>query len=147
METTKALIISEKELIDHLEEIKKEIQTIEFLYNGHVVFLNLDSFYNYLNDLTVMTTGNPSRLRELITEIEPFIPMSVSESHMEMFVNAAISGSEEVLHNIEKYFEKISKINFINTVFQAHSQSAWREILKVCCTMREMKEEELLTSQ
>jgi len=143
MQATKAQIISEKELVDCLEKIRKEIHTIEFLYNGHVVFLNLDSFYNYLNDLTMMTTGSPSRLRDLIAEIEQFIPMSVSESHMEMFVNAAISGSEEVLHNIEKYFDKVSKINFINSVFQAHSRAAWSEILKICCAMREIKEEEI----
>ena len=137
-----ATVLSETELVDCLEEIRSEVSAIEFLYNGHVVFLNLDSFYNYLNDLTTMTTGEPSRLRDLIRRVEPYIPMSVSESHMAMFVNAAINGSEDVLHNIENYFDKISKINFINSVFRAQDEDKWEELIGVCKTMREIKEED-----
>ncbi|MDR1210250.1 MAG: hypothetical protein LBK41_08085 [Clostridiales bacterium] len=134
-----AVIISEKELIRKLEELKSEIQGTPFLHRGHVVFLNLDSFYNYMSD---MSDGGV-RAKNLMDDIGPYIPMSVSESHMEMFVNAALGGGEDILHNIERYFEKISKINFINAVYTARADAAWRELVRVCCAMRDLKEEEL----
>lgn len=135
-------ILSDSELVDCLENIRAELQNIDFLYNGQVVFLNLVSFYNYINDVMYMTNGAESPLKEMIELIRPYIPMTISEEHMEMFLNAAINGNEEALHNIENYFDKIAKINFINSIFQATNQESWEQIIQICRTMRRIKEEQ-----
>ena len=125
--------MTESELKVSLQAIKNEVQSLDM---GHVTFLNLDSYYNFVSGGV-----HPSRLRELIDGIADYIPMSVSDQHMDMFIKATATGNDEVLSHIEEYFDKVSKINFLNSVYQARSDAKWDEILKICLTLRGIKEE------
>lgn len=135
-------ILSDMDLVSCLENIREEIQDLEFLNNGQVIFLNLDSFYAYIDDISLIKCGRGSDLKHRFSIIEPYIPMTVSEKHLELFMNAAAKKDNSIINDLDKFLDKVIKINFLNLIYQARTPQAWEDILQVCRTMRDFCEEE-----
>ena len=134
-------LITDRELVSCLENIKEEVQVLDLTNNCQVLFLNLESFYNYIDDVSFVKTGHSSNLRTMMDMIGEFIPMNVSEKHIELFMMAASSKDEKMLDYVDSYIEKITKISFINSIYHAHSKKAWEDIKNVCRAMRDYHEE------
>lgn len=135
-------ILTDMDLVSCLENIKEEIQGLELLNNGQVVFLNLDSFYTYLDDISFIKYGRGSDLKHRLSIIEPFIPMTVSEKHLELFMNAAEKKDNSVINDLDNFLNKLIKINFLNSIYKARTPQEWEDILQICRTMRDFYEEE-----
>jgi hypothetical protein len=135
-------LLSDMDLVSSLENIKEEVQGMECLNDGKVIFLNLDSFYSYIDDMSFIHRGRGSSLKHYLTRIEPYIPISVSEKYIELFMAAANRKDSVFTEDINKFLDKVIKINFINQIYQARTPETWAELLKICRAIRDMYDDE-----
>ncbi|MDR2903487.1 MAG: hypothetical protein LBU77_03150 [Clostridiales bacterium] len=135
-------LLSDEDLVSCLENIREEIQGIESLNDGKVIFLNLDSFYAYIDDVSFIKRGSNSGIKHHLALIEPYIPITVSEKYIELFMTAASKKDTVFGEDINIFLEKVIKINFINQIHQARTPDAWAELIKICCAVRDMYDEE-----
>ena len=140
-------MITDEELVSCLENIKSEVQGIEALNQGQVIFMNLEGFFTFANDLSRQQTGRESNLPHLLALIEDYIPMTVSDKQLEIYLHAALSGHADMAGQMNRYINKVSKISFLNAVYQARSGPEWQNILQICRMARDIKAAEQHTHQ
>ena len=138
--------MTEAALVERLDEIKAEIciaksALADFGINGNTVFLSLDSFYDYIDGLMQKRVSTHSRLPELLTEIDDYISIPLSDEQLAVFINDVVKADDARLDKIEKYLDKLTKIGFINQVFDACvGATEWDALVVRCKAVRGMKE-------
>ena len=133
------VILSGRQLDDCLADIKYISDNYDFDRLKKLVFLNTDSFLNYFD--TSSDPGISGRsFSEVLHEIEPFIPLILSEDCMTLYVQTLIDGTEEDQEAIRQNLVKNAKVLFVKNVFHARSDEAVEEIFEICRRIRDYKE-------
>jgi len=129
-------VLKETQLQENLERVRSSISNLQHYNISNIIFLNVDSIINFID----MKTENAG-FRECLKEIEPYIPLAVSNQNLELFVEAAERGDDRTVESLENAFVKNSMTRFISEVYNAQTDEAWRNILETCGKIREYKNE------
>ena len=127
--------ISDRSLICFLHDLRLLLLRYKSQLPRYVHFINIDSFYFYLQ------LGYPAQCHELsglMDIIEPYIPMIVSPQNLEDVFFAYEQGDLEELANLEENYMGRSKFIFLNSVMAADDED-WENILAICRKIRTMK--------
>jgi len=130
-------ILSEEELKQALADLKHALAFFASPAMQKITFLSLDSLLHYASNIP------HNALPILLERVSPYIPLAVTGQHIEAFLSAALRSDEETILEMENSFIYDSKIKFINSIFAVKSEAEWQEIVSICCTVRECKEENL----
>ena len=129
-------MITEDSLIDKLEDIRGCIRKISRYDMKNTVFMNLDSFLNYI----YVKSGRTICLKSLLDEVSPYIPLMISDEHLELFCEAAYDGDGALIDTLEDIFMRNSVARFINSVYDARSDEAWDKLVGVCTSIWEYRQ-------
>ena len=132
--------INETELLDRLEHVKETLQSAEFnsVNNDNIVFLNLDSFYKYIDELN--GSDGFYSFSDIMESIKPYIPLAISEDELGQYLSAAVANDFAELRRLELAFINLSAVKFINAAYQA-DMDEWRDLVEACKTIRACKEQ------
>ena len=128
--------ISSDKLKANLEALRKILDHFDTAKIGNVIFYNMESFYAFLKKETYENTS----VENIMDEIQPFIPISITEDNLELFLQASTANDMNEMSLLENRFENRTRIDFINTIKNVRNDSEWLGILRICETIRDYKE-------
>jgi len=133
-------IISDRSLVCFLHDLRLLLLRYKGQLPRYVHFINIDSFYFY------MQMGYPAQCEELtglMEIIEPYIPMIVSPQNLDDVVYAYEQGDLDELASLEENYMGRSKFIFMNSVMAANNED-WENILAICRKIREVKSQRMI---
>ncbi len=137
-------IISSEELSQKLELLRQTIDTIDYASLQNVIFFNISSFYTFVADMKC--PGRPDYSIELLLdEIENYIPLSVSDAALDIFLQTAGAKDEEEVNRLLGLFSARIKMDFLNCVRAAKGIEEWNKLVKSCEFLRQQKENQYVT--
>jgi len=126
--------ITDEELLRCLDGIRRAMRRFAAPRLRNVTFLNLESF---LYD----RAAERGELMPLLRMVEPYIPLAVSCANIEQLLDAARTGDEQAIVDMENVLVSRAKVKFLNAVYAAQTPEAWAAIVTVCQTIRGYKAE------
>jgi len=127
--------ITQQELSACLSRLKKSINGICSQLPKNIVFFNAASFYFHIRDMTCC--GRLS-IEELLSRIEPYIPIRLTQEMFDMFLDNILAAKNGEDLNAELMVK--AKGDFVYAVHDADSPEEWAAIVNTCESIREMKE-------
>ena len=127
-------IISEEYLLNRLENIRVQLNELRLKDIGNIIFIDLDSFYDYADQ-----TGGGIGIRALMCEIEPYLPLILSDDEICDFLDAAENGDISLTERLEAIFIRNSAARFISAVSNSENTGTWADIKNVCLAVRSCK--------
>ena len=128
-------VISDRSLCCFLEDLRSSLKFYQENADPEMIFISIEGFYWYLQQLNVNIAANT---QELIETIEPFIPMMMSERSLNQLLYVT-DGYAPELAELEREYLNQSKLKFINTILAARSWDEWDRIRNICRTIRNYK--------
>jgi hypothetical protein len=121
---------------------------------NNVIFLNIDGFAHFADDLLSgfikpqIRRGNgytepgcaSFSMSRTLTEVEPYIPLILSNENLSLFLEAAVSNDEELIAELERAFVTDAKARFVNSAYNAEDDE-WGEIVRTCEKIRTYREQ------
>jgi len=132
--TLKNEYISEQTLRACLDELYELLQQL----GGSLIFFDINSFYAFID--YYLSENENRRVIQLLNIIEPFIPITVSDENIDIFLEAAMRNDVREVLRLEEKFISNSKTRFIQTTIAKDIES-WRSIVNACQTIRMYKSE------
>jgi len=134
-------LINEKTLINCLEHMRAVLRGFDAKTAGNIIFLNLESFYGYINKTRVTGNLTDCPFEKIAGLVEPYIPLAVTEDDMADYISAALDNRIADLTELEDEFVRVSMIKFINAVRNSDSDEDWNSLKETCVTIRNCKEQ------
>ena len=128
-------IISEASLLCFLLDLRAALEFFKGEMPKNIDFINVDSFYFYLN------LAFPSKYAEisgLMDVLEPFVPVIISEKNLMSLLGFYAAGEMEPILNLEESLMNRSKLLFLNSAMTAEN-GHWENIMAVCCKIRRQR--------
>ena len=134
MPMTEKEVLPKTHLYNRLERVRSSVNRLQDYNVSNIIFLNVESIINFID-----TKPENNGFRECLKEVEPYIPLEISDENMDLFIDAAIAGDTAAVTALENAFIKNSLTKFISEVYNAKSDEAWADILKTCGEIRDYK--------
>ena len=128
--------ISSEELKNNLEVLRKILKDFDTSKIGNVIFYDIDSFYAFLKNETYADTS----IEDIMDKIQPFIPISITEDSLDLFLQASAVNDMNEMSALESKFKNRTRIDFINTIKNVRNDIEWSGIVEICETIRDYKE-------
>lgn len=127
-------ILSEKELKNKLLILKNILKPYNKKNFHNVRFINIDTFYSYINNLN----NKNIYIEDLIKTLEIYIPFKSCEDTeiFYLFETAFSCYDKEYIKFLKNFLYKKSIINFLNLLSKANTQKEFLEIFKACNNIR-----------
>jgi len=126
--------LTESGLMEKLEDIRGLIGEIKNYDISNVVFINVESFLSFICDKL-----ESYRLRELLNDVEPYIPLIVSGDNLALYIEASFAQDISAVKSLESAFIHNSMALFISSVYNAGDGGAWDDIKRICAQIRDYK--------
>lgn len=130
-------IISKKELLKYLNDIKNCMIQESNTSSDNLLFLNNDSFYEYYKNKVCISEANNLQtytISDILNIIENFIPLALKKKSLDVFLATC---NEEDSPYILKSFLKSSKIEFLQLInYSKDDEEKWNEVCIICETLR-----------
>ncbi|MDR0958312.1 MAG: hypothetical protein LBM16_03785 [Clostridiales bacterium] len=126
------------QLLRELEKIRDFLSTLKNYDTNGIIFINLESFYMFIEN----QLGVGCELRKTVKSITPYIPLTVSDDNLRLFIEAAVHNDNEAIAEMENAFLESSMARLINSIYGAiGDEESWQEIVSVCMKIFEYKQE------
>ena len=135
VKTLKNEFLSEQTLQHCLEELRCILQT---LGNG-LLFFDINSFYAYIG--YYMNETDSHKALHLLSVVEPYIPIIVSDDNIDTFLEAALRNDVNEVVKLEARFISDSKMRFVQSITAQKDDETWRNTVDTCQTIRKYKVE------
>jgi len=129
-------ILSETKLENKINIIKKCLYEIDV---KNIVFLSPEIFYD---SVTNSLSNKSIDFGALINDITPYIPLVITDSNLELFLEAVMENDDELVCALEENFVKNSAARFITLIYNA-DENELKKLIDACEEIRKFKEEEL----
>ena len=123
--------MTEQDLVDKLDDIRDFLSVLKDYYIGNIVFFNLESFFNFVSE----KLGHGG-LKKLLYEIEPYIPLVITENNLEHFARAVAENDKDMLKTISAVLSANSITIFIGAVYKAENDTDWQKIKMECLKIK-----------
>lgn len=126
--------ISEKQLKNNLYILKKIMSNFNYKDIYNIVFLNLDSFYYYLQK----NYNNEYNINKIFEEIEPYIPLAlcVDTNILNILNKALTTCSLDLFCKTKKQFYENAKIKFLSLIKHCKDDDFYK-IISLCERLRQ----------
>jgi hypothetical protein len=123
-------LLTDDQLQSHILSLKDRLDDF-CLQNRKVVFFDALSLYDHMK--------RQPRVTEILDEIEPYIPMSLGEESMQLFLQAAYE--TEANETAPDSFLHKARSEFVKSLCDAETPDAWARLLSICGAIRDIKEQ------
>ncbi|MCL2575736.1 MAG: hypothetical protein FWE33_04815 [Defluviitaleaceae bacterium] len=127
-------ILTENGLKCFLDDLRNELAFLKNELPKDIHFISADSFYFYLN------LAYPIKCQQvmgLMTVLEPYIPLVVSEKGLNTLMNAYAQNDLNRLTDVEQSLAARSKLLFLNSAITTDEDN-WSNVVDVCCALRRL---------
>jgi hypothetical protein len=129
----KTRVISDAALTRRIAAIRAMLGGIAA--GGGIAFLGVSGFLAHASRYC-----DEKRLRRLLRDIEPYIPLRVTERAMGELIGAAARGGVSEARRRERKLADESTLLFLKAAGGAGGDETWRELVELCRIIRNYKE-------
>lgn len=131
-------LLSSYELKEKLTLLKDSLQSFDYSELNKIIFFNMYSLYLYMLDIPCLNKSYT--VKNIMEEIDQYIPFAITDSSLEIFIDAANASSESEMKRLSENFSFRSKLDFMYLVKNTQNNETWEKILKTCENIRSKKE-------
>lgn len=128
--------LTKNELKNRLEILKKILQNFDKEKFYNISFINIESFYSYLD----IYNDTDYSMEEIMDSIDAYIPLKTFADYelIEILENGLCCENIDELKYFKTIFYKKAIIRFLYLISKANTKEQWKEILIACENMRKM---------
>ena len=134
-----AKLLTKEELTQKLELLKYSLQYCHRQIPNHIVFFNQKSYYFYITKFSALDQTTPCTIEELIQDITPYIPFSLTNGSFSLFLEAVGQKHPEDMEALRLEFIENTRAEFIHLILHAKG-TYWQDIEKACQRIRRYQE-------
>jgi hypothetical protein len=127
---TMPALLTDRQLHEHILALKDNLDDYDQDHSHKLAFFNAYSFYDHVTRQPVVA--------HLLNAIEPYIPISLNPSALEMFIHAA--GDCGQTEDYADLFMIKARVDFMDSLQKANTPEEWSRLVGICGAIRDVKE-------
>lgn len=126
-------IISQKQLIQYLSDLRETLQNFDYSNVSNVIFMDTRSFYCYLSHLKCC---GQQTVENVLRKIEKCIPFALTDQSFSLFLSACGQTEVEKMEALRLGFVESCKADFLIMLLGISDASQWKDICNTCESLR-----------